>query len=144
MALFGASDATLQLACDYFRIVVCFFPAYLMFNVMNSMIRADGSPTYAMVALLLGAVINIILDPVFIFALDWGIQGAAIATVIGQVVAQKNCLSYLLISFFIKSETIHQMFPVIFYKYLSEIKNNCVNQSVPPLPHQQKSHLQLF
>ena len=94
MALFGASDATLQLACDYFRIVVCFFPAYLMFNVMNSMIRADGSPTYAMVALLLGAVINIILDPVFIFALDWGIQGAAIATVIGQVVSFVICVAY--------------------------------------------------
>ena len=87
MSLFGASDATLQLACDYFRIVACFFPAYLMFNVMNSMIRADGSPTYAMIALLLGAVINIALDPLFIFVLDWGIQGAAFATVIGQVVS---------------------------------------------------------
>ena len=94
MSLFGASDATLQLACDYFRIVVCFFPAYLMFNVMNSIIRADGSPTYAMVALLLGALINIVLDPVFIFMLDWGIQGAAIATVIGQVVSFVICVVY--------------------------------------------------
>lgn len=94
MSLFGASDATLQLACDYFRIVAFFFPAYLMFNVMNSMIRADGSPTYAMAALLLGAVINIILDPVFIFALDWGIQGAALATVIGQVVSFVICVVY--------------------------------------------------
>lgn len=94
MSLFGASDATLQLACDYFRIVVCFFPAYLMFNVMNSIIRADGSPTYAMVALLLGAIINIVLDPVFIFMLDWGIQGAAIATVIGQVVSFVICVVY--------------------------------------------------
>ncbi len=94
MVLFGASDATLQLACDYFRIVVCFFPAYLMFNVMNSMIRADGSPTYAMVALLLGAVINIALDPLFIFGLDWGIQGAAFATVIGQVISFVLCVVY--------------------------------------------------
>ncbi len=94
MSLFGASDATLQLACDYFRIVACFFPAYLMFNVMNSMIRADGSPTYAMIALLLGAVINIALDPLFIFALDWGIQGAAFATVIGQVVSFVICVVY--------------------------------------------------
>lgn len=94
MVLFGASDATLQLACDYFRIVVCFFPAYLMFNVMNSMIRADGSPTYAMVALLFGAVINIVLDPLFIFVLDWGIQGAAFATVIGQVISFVLCVVY--------------------------------------------------
>lgn len=94
MSLFGASDATLKLACDYFRIVAFFFPAYLMFNVMNSMIRADGSPAYAMVALLLGAIINIILDPVFIFALDWGIQGAAIATVIGQVISFLICVAY--------------------------------------------------
>lgn len=94
MSLFGASDTTIKLACDYFRIVVCFFPAYLMFNVMNSMIRADGSPTYAMVALLLGAIINIILDPVFIFVLNWEIQGAAIATVIGQVVSFAICVVY--------------------------------------------------
>ena len=45
MSLFGASDATLVLASDYFRTVALFFPAYLMFNVLNSMIRADGSPT---------------------------------------------------------------------------------------------------
>ena len=94
MSLFGASDATLKLACDYFRIVAFFFPAYLMFNVMNSMIRADGSPTYAMVALLIGAIINIILDPIFIFVLDWGIQGAAIATVIGQVISFLICVVY--------------------------------------------------
>ena len=87
MVLFGASDATLTLACDYFEIVACFFPAYLMLNVINSMIRADGSPGYAMVAMLSGAVLNIILDPICIFVLDWGIKGAAIATVAGQVVS---------------------------------------------------------
>ncbi len=87
MALFGASDATLDLACDYFRIIAFFFPAYLMFNVMNSMIRADGNPTYAMIAMCSGAVLNILLDPICIFVLDWGIQGAAVATVVGQVVS---------------------------------------------------------
>ncbi len=87
MMLFGASDATLELACDYFEIIALFFPAYLMLNVMNSMIRADGSPTYAMASMCAGAVINIILDPICIFVLDWGIRGAAIATVVGQVVS---------------------------------------------------------
>lgn len=87
MRVFGASPATLELACDYFRIIALFFPPYLMFNVMNSMIRADGNPGYAMIALLSGAVLNIILDPICIFVLDWGIKGAAIATVTGQVVS---------------------------------------------------------
>ena len=87
MSLFGASGQTLGMAVEYFRIVSAFFPFYLLFNVMNSMIRADGSPTYAMVAMLSGAVINIVLDPVFIFLLKWGIAGAAWATAIGQVVS---------------------------------------------------------
>lgn len=94
MSLFGASDATLVLASDYFRIVALFFPAYLMFNVLNSMIRADGSPTYAMSALLIGAIINVVLDPIFIFLFDLGIKGAAYATVIGQVVSFVICALY--------------------------------------------------
>ncbi len=94
MALFGASDATLGMAVEYFRILTAFFPFYLLFNVMNSMIRADGSPAYAMSALLVGAIINIILDPVFIFGLHWGIAGAAWATVIGQVASAVICSLY--------------------------------------------------
>lgn len=87
MVLFGASSATLQLSLDYFEIIALFFPIYLMINVINSIIRADGSPTYAMIAMSIGAVINIILDPICIFLLDWGIRGAAIATVAGQVIS---------------------------------------------------------
>ena len=94
MRLFGASEATLGLACDYFRIIALFFPAYLMLNVMNGIIRSDGSPSFAMVALLSGAALNIILDPICIFVLDWGIQGAAIATVTGQVVSFLVSLVY--------------------------------------------------
>ncbi len=94
MVVFGASDQTLDMALAYFRIIVMFFPCYLLLNVMNSMIRADGSPTYAMIAMSSGAVINIILDPIFIFVLDWGIEGAAIATVIGQVVSFLACACY--------------------------------------------------
>lgn len=94
MSLFGASAQTLDMAVEYFRIVVAFFPFYLLLNVMNSMIRADGSPAYAMVAMLTGAIINIVLDPVFIFLLKWGIAGAAWATVIGQTVSFLVCLIY--------------------------------------------------
>lgn len=94
MNLFGASDQTLELAVTYFRIVVAFFPFYLLLNVMNSMIRADGSPAFAMIAMMTGAVINIILDPIFIFLLKWGISGAAWATAIGQVASFIICVVY--------------------------------------------------
>lgn len=94
MLLFGASSETLPLAIDYFLMIALFFPIYLMINVMNSMIRADGSPAYAMAAMSIGAVINIILDPIFIFHLDWGIHGAALATVIGQTCSFLACLLY--------------------------------------------------
>ena len=96
MSLFGASAQTLDMAVEYFRIIVAFFPIYLLMNVMNSMIRADGSPTYAMIAMLTGAVINIALDPLFIFVLKWGIAGAAWATVIGQSMSFLVCVVYFL------------------------------------------------
>lgn len=96
MSLFGASEQTLGMGVEYFRIVAAFFPFYLLLNVMNSMIRADGSPTFAMIAMLTGAIINIILDPVFIFLLKWGIAGAAWATAIGQVASFVVCAVYFL------------------------------------------------
>lgn len=94
MGLFGASSQTMDMSVEYFRIIALMFPLYLLGCVMNSMIRADGSPTYAMVALSSGAVINVILDPVFIYACKWGIAGAAWATAIGQVVSFVLCAVY--------------------------------------------------
>ena len=94
MRLFGASDQTADMAVEYFQITAALFPCYLLMNVMNSMIRADGSPAYAMIAMLVGAVINIILDPVFIFIFKWGIAGAAWATAIGQVASFLLCVVY--------------------------------------------------
>ena len=94
MRLFGASDQTIDMSVEYFRIIAVFFPCYLLTNVMNSMIRADGSPTFAMIAMLTGAVINLILDPIFIYALHWGIAGAAWATAIGQAGSFLLCAVY--------------------------------------------------
>lgn len=87
LRLFGASDNTIDLAIDYFVIVIPFFPVFMVMNMMNSVIRADGSPAFSMIAMASGAVVNIILDPIFIFACHFGIAGAAWATVIGQVVS---------------------------------------------------------
>ena len=94
MVLFGASEQTIGMATEYFRIVAAFFPFYLLLNVMNSMIRADGSPAFAMIAMLTGALISIILDPVFIFCFKWGIAGAAWATAVGQVISFVLCAAY--------------------------------------------------
>ena len=94
MSLFGASEQTLAMSVEYFRIVAAVFPFYLLLNVMNSMIRADGSPTYAMITMLLGAVLNIILDPLFIYVFKWGIAGAAWATAIGQLASFAICAVY--------------------------------------------------
>lgn len=98
--LFGASNVTLPIAIDYFRIILIFIPVYMMANGMNAIIRADGSPGFSMVSTLVGAITNIILDPIFIFIFKWGITGAAWATVIGQ------CLSLIVsIIYFIKPKT---------------------------------------
>lgn len=84
LTLFGASENTLAYSIEYLDVVLAMIPIYILCNMMNSVIRADGSPTFAMTAMLVGAVTNIILDPVFIFGLRWGMTGAALATVIGQ------------------------------------------------------------
>lgn len=87
LTLFGASENSIGMAVEYFNIILAFFPIYMLSNMMNAVIRADGSPSVSMASMLLGAVINIILDPVFIFGMHWGMTGAALATIIGQCVS---------------------------------------------------------
>ena len=91
----GATDANIQMAHDYGVIIFAMMPLAMTQNTLASIIRADGSPKYAMVAMLTGAVINIIGDPVAIFALDMGIKGAAWATILGQFVSFLICAAYL-------------------------------------------------
>lgn len=85
--LFGASDTSITLARDYFTIILAAIPIYMLANTMNPIIRADGSPKFSMVCTLVGAIINIILDPIFIFVFHLEIKGAAWATIIGQIVS---------------------------------------------------------
>ena len=95
LRLIGATDANLQMAHDYGAIIFAMMPLAMTQNALASIIRADGSPQYAMAAMLTGAVINIIGDPVAIFVLDMGIQGAAWATILGQFVSFLICAAYL-------------------------------------------------
>lgn len=83
--LFGASERNIGLAAEYLDLILAFFPALMFSNMVTSIISADGSPNFSMFALVSGALTNIILDPVFIFGLKWGMKGAALATVIGQM-----------------------------------------------------------
>ena len=95
LKLFGASEASLPLAESYFRIILYASTASMMTSVLSNIIRADGSPAFSMIVTVLGAVINIILDPIFIFGFDWGIEGAAIATIIGQIASFALGLYYV-------------------------------------------------
>jgi len=86
LKLFGVTEASFDFANDYLTVILIGIPFYVIGQGLNGIIRADGSPRYAMIATLSGAILNIILDPIAIFALGMGIKGAAIATIVGQIV----------------------------------------------------------
>lgn len=83
--LFGATDTLRPFALEYGYVIGIGLPFMMIPAAINSMIRADGSPKYAMLSMILGAVINTVFDPIFIFVFHMGVRGAAIATVMGQV-----------------------------------------------------------
>ena len=98
IAMFGGTvnAETFHHSKEYFFYISLGIPFYTFGQAMNPIIRADGNPKFAMVSTLAGAVINIILDPVFIFVFKWGMMGAALATVIGQAVTAVLAVWYLL------------------------------------------------
>ena len=98
ITLFGGTvnPETFRYAKEYFFYITLGIPFYMFGQAMNPVIRADGSPKFAMISTLAGAVLNIILDPVFIFVCKWGMMGAAVATVIGQIATALLAVRYLL------------------------------------------------
>ncbi len=95
LAAFGATENNIIYARQYFDIILIGLPFFIFTNGMNSIIRADGSPQYAMISTFIGCILNLILDPIAIFVLGWGVQGAALATIIGQIVSAVVCFVYL-------------------------------------------------
>jgi putative MATE family efflux protein len=93
---FGASEAVLPYAKDYLGIILWGTVAQTIGFGMNNFIRAEGNPRIAMYTMLIGAILNTILDPIFIFIFGWGIKGAAIATVLSQVVSAAWVLYHFL------------------------------------------------
>jgi len=98
--LFGATEATMPYALDYGRIIVMGAPFAMISAGFASVVRADGSPKVSMIGLVLGCVTNIILDPIFIFVFDWGVAGAALATILGQAL---NALFFIVYLFHCKT-----------------------------------------
>ena len=98
IAMFGGTvnPETFRYSKEYFFYISLGIPFYMFGQAMNPVIRADGNPKFAMISTLAGAVINMILDPIFIFGFKWGMMGAAVATVIGQIVTAVLAVWYLL------------------------------------------------
>lgn len=86
---------TFELSKEYFFWIALGIPFYMFGQAMNPIIRADGSPKFAMISTVTGAIVNIILDPIFIFGFKWGMTGAAVATVIGQIATAVLAVWYL-------------------------------------------------
>lgn len=94
LTAFGGRGQTLEYAIEYTRIVAFGTPLAMLGTGASQLIRADGSPRYAMLSTTLGAVLNAVLDPILIFGFDLGMSGAAWATVIGQLVSSVLILRY--------------------------------------------------
>lgn len=90
----GGSENTSKYTIEYLRIVAIGFPATIVGYVANAGIRSDGNPKMSMVTLLIGAIINIVLDPIFIFGMDMGVSGAAWATIISQYISAAWTIYY--------------------------------------------------
>ncbi len=97
IAMFGGTvnAETFRHSKEYFFYITLGIPFYMFGQALNPIIRADGSPKFAMISTLAGALVNIVLDPVFIFVFKWGMMGAAAATVIGQAVTALLAIWYI-------------------------------------------------
>ncbi|MCC8047461.1 MAG: polysaccharide biosynthesis C-terminal domain-containing protein [Clostridiales bacterium] len=97
LTFFGGrvNEGTYTNAKEYFTFITIGIPAYMFGQCLNPIIRSDGSPRFAMVSTVLGAVFNIIFDPICIYVLHWGMMGAAVATVGGQILTAVLAIWYL-------------------------------------------------
>ena len=97
LTAFGAriNEETFAYSKEYFFYITMGIPFYMFGQAMNPIIRSDGEPRFAMISTLAGATVNIVLDPIFIFGFHWGMMGAAVATVAGQVLTAVLVIWYL-------------------------------------------------
>lgn len=96
LTLFGATETTMPYAIDYTSIVLMGVPFSVISIALSNMARTDGHPRMSMYGILIGAALNTVLDPIYIFVLDWGVKGAAIATITAQFVSMVVLCYYFL------------------------------------------------
>lgn len=96
LTTFGATEVTLPYAREYSTIIFIGMPFYVITNLLSAVIRADGSPEVSMLSMASGAIFNVIFDPVFIFGFHMGVLGAAVATILGQILSFVIAVRYLL------------------------------------------------
>lgn len=92
----GYDERCQEFTKQYYTIILCGTPFYMFASAMASIIRASGAPTYSMISTIVGAIINLIFDPILIFGFKLGIKGAAIATIAGQIVSACLCAIYFI------------------------------------------------
>ena len=126
---FGATQDVLPYAIEYTRITAVGMPLLIITNGMSNLARADGSPNYSMMCMLIGAIINTILDPLFIFKFHMGVRGAAFATVIGQFFSFLMALYYVKKFTHIRLKKQHFILkPQVCLNIASLGMSNCLNQ----------------
>ncbi len=132
LTLFGGrvNEQTFGFSKEYFTYISIGIPFYMFGQAMNPIIRSDGNPKFAMGATLAGALLNIILDPIMIFLFHWGMMGAAVATVLGQILTAVLSVGYLFrmrvvklqkSSFWLNSRLMKKFLPLGICSFLSQI-----------------------
>ncbi len=137
LKIFGASADVMPYAKDYMRIILIGAIFHGVSFGMNNIARAEGNPKIAMLTMLIGAILNTILDPIFIFIFNWGIQGAAIATVISQIVSSIWVLSHFLSgrstlkirkeNLRLKTNVVLSIFSIGFAPFMMQLASSTVN-----------------
>lgn len=121
---------TFEFSKEYFFYIALGIPFYMFGQAMNPVIRADGSPKFAMISTVAGALVNTILDPIFIFTFKWGMMGAAVATVIGQLLTAVLAIWYLFhtkcvrldkAAFILKKSVVRQIVSLGLCSFLAQI-----------------------
>ena len=92
--LFGAADSFIEYAVDYTFIILIGMPFMVLGSGLSNLVRTDGNPNLSMISMLIGAALNTILDPIYIFVLHWGVKGAAIATITSQIISVVIIMNY--------------------------------------------------
>lgn len=129
LKFFGATADVLPYAQQYTRITAFGFPFLIANTAMSKLILADGSPTYSMHSMLAGAIINTVLDPLFIFAFNMGITGAALSTITGQIISFGISLRYMFhFNHISLTKDCFRLKKALFKRILSLGASSCFNQ----------------